>query len=76
MWRRNKTVFILTIISFAGNTAVIFGYFFPLEPLGASIYFIWLTLGHILAWLGFPGVADISSWVRKLQDQTRRLRNS
>jgi hypothetical protein len=67
--RRNKTFLIASVISYAGNTLVIFGYFFPLEPTGASIYFAWLTLGHLLYWLRLPRVADALPWIRLLRRQ-------
>jgi len=71
--KRDKTILIATVISFVGNTIVIFGYFFPLEPMGTSIYFIWLTLGHVLFWLRLPKVADTMSWVRILRKWVHKL---
>ena len=70
---RNKTILIATIISYIGNTIVIFGYFFPLEPVGALIYFAWFTLGWVLFWLRLPKVADIMLWVRLLRKWMQRL---
>jgi len=72
--KRDKTILLATVISFIGNTIVIFGYFFPLEPVGALIYFVWLTLGHILFWSRLPKVADTMSWVRLLRKWAHRLR--
>lgn len=70
---------ILSLISYVGNTAIIFGYFYPLNPSGAPIYFGWLTLGHVLFWLGLPRVADIVDWarlIRKKMHKTYEQENS
>jgi len=72
--KRNKTLLIASVISFVGNTIVVFGYFFPLDPLGASIFYAYLALGHILFWLRLPKVADMMSWVRLLRKWVQRLR--
>jgi len=65
---------ILTLISYVGNAAVIFGYFYPLNPSSAPIYFGWLTLGYVLWWLGLPRVADAADWARLLRKKAQRTR--
>jgi hypothetical protein len=63
---------ILTLISYVGNAAVIFGYFYPMNPSGAPIYLGWLTLGYVLGWLGLPRVADATDWARLIRKKVQR----
>jgi hypothetical protein len=65
---------VLTLISYVGNVAVIFGYFYPLNPTGAAIYSGWLTLGYVLGWLGMPKVADATDWARLLRKKRGKTR--
>jgi len=62
------------MISYFGNVLVIFAYFFPLNPLGSSIYFGWLTLGYMLGLRRLPKVADTTEWIRIIRKQVQKLR--
>jgi len=68
----SRRVIILTLISYVGNAAVIFGYFYPMNPSGAPIYFGWLTLGYVLGWLGLPRVADATDWARLIRKKVQK----
>jgi uncharacterized RDD family membrane protein YckC len=69
--QRDKKTVKLAVISYVGNAAVIFGYFYWLNPMGSLIYFAWFTLGWALFFARLPRVADLVEWVRLLKKRIK-----
>jgi len=74
LWRKNKTIFVASIISYVSGTTALFVYFFPSTPSAAFMYFVYFTLVHVVFWFRLPRLADPLSWIRKLRDFLKNLR--
>jgi hypothetical protein len=74
LWRKNRTVFVASIISFVLGTTALFVYFFPTSPSRAFAYFVYFALGHVVFWFRLPRLADPVSWIRMLLGFLKGLR--